>query len=325
MNAIGRDSAAACLLLAALALVPGTVRAQAGYVHELVGNVQMHARNGNGSPVALKVGDTFLPGATFRTSSKGRMVIKFEDGQIAALQPNSTLRVTDYWYDPRNAWSSRSAVALTAGGARFVTGLIGSTNREALRLAAGAFNISLRGTDVMLLAEAAPKPTQAVAVNLGLIFAGSSHGSISVGRGQFTMMPTGSIPSAPAPVSAAPAAVQAAVNSLSAVSLPDNRPVVVGSAARAAAAEARAVEAAAAADANPGNKELRAAADAAQAEAARERRTAQNQSAIAYDTAIRAGYAPPAPVAFSQSQQTAAAATPPGLTLPNLGCTGSPC
>jgi hypothetical protein len=307
------------LSLAALALTPGAVLGQAGYVHEVSGDVRM--QNGNGA-AAAKAGDTFVQGTSFEASANGRVVIKFEDGQLAALLPNTTLRIDQYTYDPHNPRASSSSVVLVRGALRFVTGLIGATNVEALRLVAGAFTVHMRGTDVSLLSNPAG---QTAAVNLGGVLLQTRLGSILVGTTQFTSMATGQLPSPAGPVTIAPAAVQAAVNSLAAVSLPDNLPVVVGSAARAAAAEARAREATAAAAASPGDESLQTAALAAQSEAAAAARSAANQAAAAYQVAILAGYSRPAAPAFSSPTQQAAAATLPEPTVPRLGCTGSPC
>ncbi len=319
MNAIERVIS---LSLAALVLIPGPVLGQAGYVHEISGNVLV--RNGNGA-VAVKAGDTFVQGTSFETSGNGRAVIKFEDGQLAALLPNSTLRIDQYTYDPRNPRVSSSNMSLDRGALRFVTGVIGSTNQEALRLAAGVFTVHMRGTDVTLLANPADKGTQTAAVNLGAVLVQTGLGSIRVGTAQFASMTSGRVPSQPGPISIAPAAVQATINALAAISLPNNTPVVVASSARAAAAAAQARLATAAADSSPADTELRAAAEAAQAAAAQAERAATRQAAAAYQTAILAGYIPPTPPAFSSPTQQAAAPTLPGPTVPRLGCTGSPC
>ena len=319
MNAIERVFS---LSLAALVLIPGTVLGQAGYVHEIAGTVRM--QNGAGETLA-KAGDTFVQGTSIQTSVDGRAVIKFEDGQLAALLPNTSLRIDRYTYDPRNPRASGSSASLTRGALRFVTGLIGTTNLDALHLAAGVFTVHLRGTDITLLANPADKGTQTAAVNLGGVLLETGGGSIRVGTAQFASMTTGRLPDQAGPIGIAPAAVQAAVNSLAAVSLPNNLPVVVGSAARAAAAEAKAKEATAAAAARPGDESLQTAALAAQAEAAAAAKTARNQAAAAYQVAILAGYSRPTPPAFSSPTQQAAAPTLPEPTVPRLGCTGSPC
>ena len=127
MNAIERVFS---LSLAALALIPGAVLGQAGYVHEATGTVRM--QNGNGA-AAAKAGDTFVQGTSFETSADGRAVIKFEDGQLAALLPNTVLRIAQYAYDPRNPRVSSSNMSVERGALRFVTGLIGATNLDALR------------------------------------------------------------------------------------------------------------------------------------------------------------------------------------------------
>ena len=311
------------LLVAALALIPATVWGQAGYVHELAGDARV--RTGLGAAVALKAGDTFVQGTIFETSANGRMVIKFEDGQIAALQPNSTFRVDQYRYDPRNARASGSDIVLVRGASRFVTGLIGSTNRQALRLAVGGFKVHLRGTDITLLAETAPKPTQAAAINLGAVLLETGHGTITLSTSQFTTMATGELPNSAAPISVAPAAMQAVVKTLAATSLPNNLPVVIASAARAAEAVAQARVAAANAASNPTNLQFRNAAEATRSAAAEATRIATSQAAAAYSAAILAGYLPPTPPAFSSPTQQALAPAAPEPTLPVLGCTGSPC
>jgi hypothetical protein len=320
MNAIGRVFS---LSLAALALIPSIALGQAGYVHEITGTVRM--QNGRGTAVAAKAGDTFVERTSFETSADGRVVVKFEDGQLAALLPDTTLRIDRYTYDPRNPRASNSNVSLVKGTLRFVTGVIGSTNREALGLAAGAFTVHLRGTDITLLTNPAGKATQTAVVNLGGVLLQTGVGSVRVTTGQFSSMTSGQLPNPVGPVGIAPAAVQAAVNSLAAISLPNNLPVVIGSAARAAAAEARAKQATAAAAADPTNSELRAAALAAQSEAAAATKAAANQADTAYQVAISAGYLPPTPPAFSSPTQQAAAPTRPEPTVPDLGCTGSPC
>jgi len=326
MNLIKRVSELswrAPLLIAVAALTPGAVRGQAGYVHDAAGNVRMHS--GTGEAVGAKAGDTFVQGTTFETSGDGRAVIKFEDGQLAALEPNTTVRVEQYRYDLRNARGSTSRVVLVSGASRFVTGLIGSTNRQALRLIAGTFEVYLRGTDVTMLADTSGKPSQTVAVNLGTAWLATESGSIYVGTGQFTTMLTRQLPSPPAPITVAPAVVQATVNSLAATALPDNLPVVVASSARAAAAVAEAKRAAALATSNPSDPLLRAAAEAAQSLAEAATKTATNQATVVFREAILAGYTPPTPPAFSGPTRRAPTPVPPGPTPVFLGCTGSPC
>lgn len=336
MNPIGR----LCLLfrrvplgLAVLALNPGVVLAQAGYVHMLSGEATL--QDARGVWVA-KAGDTFASGTTLKTAGNGHMVVKFEDGQLAALRPATTLRVDRYQYDASNPRASRAAVTLTGGTARFVAGVIGATDPQALAVVAGSLRL-FRATDVTLLVDSEGVPGHGVAVNSGLAYVQTSPGSVSdsftpystlsvlVGEGQYTSVQVGRPPLLAGPTSAAPAAVQAAINSLAATVLPANRPVVVATAARAAAAvdQARAVGAAAKLD--PGNARLRTAAEAAESNARKATAAASSQSALAYEKAIDAGYLAPQPPASSEKVQAASAPVQPEPTLRFLGCTGSPC
>lgn len=320
-------------LIAILALTPGAALGQAGYVHALSGEATLQdARGGR----AAKAGDTFLQGTTFRTAGNGRLIVKFEDGQLVALQPNTTFRVDRYRYDPRNPRSSSSAISMSAGALRFVTGVIGATDERTIEVATGVLRV-FRGTDVTLVAGAESAPGQAVAVNAGLAYVQTMPGTISdnyspystlsviVGVGQFTTAQAGRPPLLAGPIESAPAAVQAAINSLAAAALPSNQPVVVAAAARAAAVADTARRAAAAAAANPTNASLRILAEAAQLDARNAAATARNQSTLALDMAIRAGYVAPAAPASSEKVQAASARVPPEPTLRFLGCTGSPC
>ena len=124
------------LLLILLTSLATDALAQAGYLHAVSGIVS--ARKANGESVRLKVGDTFEAGTTFNTGEPGDAVFKFADGQVLAFGPNSTARVDQYQFDPRNVKASSSAIALLDGTMRFVAGVIATANREAARIIAGA-------------------------------------------------------------------------------------------------------------------------------------------------------------------------------------------
>jgi len=337
MDLIGRPWSVfrrARFLVAALALSPGAALGQAGYVHALSGEVNLQH---GGDRRVVKAGDTFLSGTTFRTSGDGHLVIKFEDGQIVAAQPNTTFRVERYRYDSRNPRSSTSAVVLLGGALRYVIGVIGSTDAEAVKIGTDALRI-LRGTDVTLLVDAEAAPGQTVAVNSGQAYVQTLPGtvvdtlspyatlSVLVGTAQYTTkVRAGSPPLLAGPVSGAPAAVQAAVHSLFSTPLPSNRPVVVAAAARAAAAVDQAKAVVAATASAPGNARLRTAAESARLNARSAVEKANSQSALAFEMAIRAGYVAPISPASSERVQAVSAPVQPEPTLRFLGCTGSPC
>ena len=132
-------------LFAVLAVFANAAWSQVGYVHQASGDVRL--QQGTASPQAVREGQTFDPGATFRTAANSRMVIKFQDGQLTSLQPNTTFRIDQYSFNARNPAAGTSAVSLLRGALRFVTGLIGSTNRGNVRLAAGTATIGKSSKD----------------------------------------------------------------------------------------------------------------------------------------------------------------------------------
>ncbi|MEK6209773.1 MAG: FecR family protein [Pseudomonadota bacterium] len=86
-------------------------------------------------------------GAIVSTGTNGQAVIKFQDGQIVALQSKSVFRISDYQFNQAAPEKGQSFLALLQGGARIVTGLIGNRNREGWKLALPTATAGIRGTD----------------------------------------------------------------------------------------------------------------------------------------------------------------------------------
>jgi hypothetical protein len=134
------------LSLAILLAVPlsGALAASA-YVHDLKGTLTVAA--GAGPARSLKMGDTFDAGITLATGKDSIAVVKFEDGQVVTLAPETRFAVREYNYNKRSVKDSNMVFALLQGGLRFVTGVIGSTNNNAFKMNVGTATIGVRGTD----------------------------------------------------------------------------------------------------------------------------------------------------------------------------------
>ena len=195
---------------------------------------------------------------------------------------------------------------------RYVTGIIGSTNHNNVKLAAGTEPLAFAAPDVSAMVDAT---TNAV---LAMIAAGTAvletpAGSSVINVGQYSSYAAGTVPTSAAPISSAPAATQAIQSALLAAPIPLNNPVVVSSAAAAASAVAAARTAQAVAAANPSDATAKAAADAAVAAANTAIQTAVTQAQTALQTAITSGAVTPTPPATTGTQtqtpaQAAAAA-----------------
>ena len=310
----------------------------AGYVEAISNTVSIQTTAG--STATANAGTTFEAGTTFNTGTDGRVVLKFADGELVVLGPGSVLAVAQYQFDPSNAKASRSAIELVNGAMRVITGYMHTANHEGMSISAGASIIDILNTgpaDFTVVVDTKDKEVGVAAVTAGEIAVHTPYGPISkIETGQAAPWQPGRAPLPPGPLTGAPAAIQAGVAALAATALSENTPVVVESAARAAAAVTTADRARAAASADPGNAQLRAAAQAATelANSATQAATAAAQavaatvfaSTLAALSATAAGPAlaqvPAAPTASPPIAPIAPSAVTPGG---GGGCTGSPC
>ena len=225
-----------------LLLAPLAAFSAAGYIHDLTGSATV-VDNPKAAARPLKVGDLIDPGNTIRTAENSSAVVKFEDGQVMVLRDNTAFAVNEYAYNKQKVGESRAVFNLLAGGLRFITGVIGSTNRNSYRLTAGVMTIGIRGTDGDVSFDPV---TQAVvaAVNAGVVVLQHPAGERVIPANSFVTATRTGVPSQPAPTLQAPPAVRAAVQrSLAHSNVPINTPVVVQASAAAAVAQAQARQA----------------------------------------------------------------------------------
>lgn len=312
-----------------LLATPAAALAAAGYVHDFSGKAFVLATP-KSVPQALHIGDLIESGNTIRTEAGSSAVIKFEDGQVMVLRENTGFVVSDYVYNKQKVSQSRAVFNLLAGGLRFITGVIGATDKSAYRMNVGAtVTIGVRGTDGDVSYDPVTEAVTA-AVNAGAVVMQTRFGARTIPANSFvTSSRTGVSESRP--TTQAPPAVRAAVQrSLAHANVPINTPVVLQASAAAAVAQAQARQAelraeqakaaaqraAAAAAAAAARNQANAQALAAQARAAEaaaqaaanlaataEQRAQQTLGAAvsaaqeAYSQAIRNGATPPAPPA----------------------------
>jgi hypothetical protein len=122
----------------------GVARADNAVVTSVTGNAQVQI--GGAAPRALRMGDTLQQGATVSTGSAASLVLKFDDGQIAALTANSRMTITAYQYNPATE-SGNMLLSLVTGGMRAITGLIGRRTPNQVAYRAATATIGIRGTD----------------------------------------------------------------------------------------------------------------------------------------------------------------------------------
>ena len=310
---------------------------QAGYVATLSNTVTIQATSGKTATAA--VGTTFEAGAKFNTGIDGRAVLKFADGQLVVLGPGSTLSIEQYQFDPRDIKSSKSAIDLANGAMRYVSGSIHAENPEGIRITAGASIIDILSdapADFTVAVNTRVQEVGVARVALGEISVHTPYGLINkIAIDQSNMWGPRKTPTSPVPVDTGLAVVEAAVT-LQLSGLPDNTPIAVLAAARAAAAIAVSSRAEAAANADPANASLQAAAQEAAEQASMAIQAANTASqAVAVVTALASSLEdlPPTAAGPALAEVPAAPQLPPAvaLVLPVVtpgaggGCTGSKC
>jgi hypothetical protein len=110
------------------------------------------AQTGAAAARTVRQGDTLRAGDTVTTGAGSSAVLKFEDGQIAALGPNSRMVIQAFEYNAQ-AKSGNIVLTLLSGGMRAITGLIGRANPQRVTYRAGNYTIGIRGTDVNIVTD----------------------------------------------------------------------------------------------------------------------------------------------------------------------------
>ena len=99
----------------------------------------------NMAPVEARLGDTFGAGASILTGA-GRAHVRFSDGALLSLQPNTNFAVSSYVFSGRNDGAEQFAGSLIKGALRMVTGLIGRRESRVFRIEGVVATVGIRGT-----------------------------------------------------------------------------------------------------------------------------------------------------------------------------------
>ncbi len=132
----------AVLMMALAAAYPLHGFAAAGVAQFSSGDVTLR-RGAAADPLVkgrgIESGDAIVTGAT------GRAQVRFSDGGLVSLQPNSQFNIANY-ADKNDPKQDAFLVDLLRGGMRAVTGLIGKRNRENFKVTTTTATIGIRGS-----------------------------------------------------------------------------------------------------------------------------------------------------------------------------------
>lgn len=155
------------------------------------------------APKTAKGGTGVEVGNILTTGSNGTAVLKFQDGQVIALQPDSVFRVNDFQYDLAAPEKGVSFLSLLQGGLRAITGLIGDRNPRSWKVATPTATAGIRGTDFMLVI----RQGLYAQVNTGAITLTNDAGVAALAAGETGFVSTGATLGTVIPASAAPAGI----------------------------------------------------------------------------------------------------------------------
>ncbi|MCI0749437.1 MAG: FecR domain-containing protein [Nevskiales bacterium] len=167
----------------------------AGEVTLLTGRGTALAADGTVRDLAR--GHSVYPGEIVSSGVNSYLNLKFTDGGLMLLRPNTRFQIEDYAYrapvapSPATApaagapaatapASSRAFFKLLRGGFRTVTGLIGRTDQNQYRVSTPVATIGIRGTDyLVVLCDAACNTDPVIQTNLPT--GGDAQGGVVVG------------------------------------------------------------------------------------------------------------------------------------------------
>ncbi|MEI7430984.1 MAG: FecR domain-containing protein, partial [Betaproteobacteria bacterium] len=119
--------------------------ASAANVDFAMGNVT--AVNTVGVQRPLTKGAEISNGDTIRTGDGGRVQVRFSDGAMVSLQPETDFRVDNYQFSGKADGEEKGFFSLLKGGLRTITGLVGRSNRDNYKVTTNVATIGIRGTE----------------------------------------------------------------------------------------------------------------------------------------------------------------------------------
>ncbi len=137
-------SSAISLALVSTLLVPALAQAAAARIDFAIGNVKAIAADGRSRPLAK--GAEVAAGELVDTGS-GRAQLRFSDGALMALAPQTQFRIDEYQFNGKADGSEKGFFSLIKGAMRTISGLVGKTHREHYKVTTTVATIGIRGTE----------------------------------------------------------------------------------------------------------------------------------------------------------------------------------
>lgn len=132
-----------------------------------------------GAQSSARAGQRIDTGALVTTGARSNAVLRFDDGQVAVLNQNTTFRIAEYRYQESDPAKDKSLLELVRGALRFISGKLSKRTQEAVQIRTATATIGIRGTDLMAVTG-----SLGVSVGEGAVVLTNGGGSLGVGAGQ---------------------------------------------------------------------------------------------------------------------------------------------
>ncbi len=123
--------------------------------HVLVTSGPFIAIQTDKSARSLTSGAEFYQGDKLWTGPRTRAQIRFSDGAIMTLRPDTEFSVDEYEFDEQNANSNKSFFSLIKGGFRTLTGLVARLRPDSYKIKTAYAIVGVRGTTYEVLDQSA--------------------------------------------------------------------------------------------------------------------------------------------------------------------------
>lgn len=132
-------------ILAACFLLPLLAWSRVGDITLVVG--QFEVQRSDGPVQNLVKGDPILEGDIVKTTLNGHVHIRFIDGGLVSVRPNSVFTVHEFRFDPAQPATSVVRLSLEKGEVRAISGQAAQQAKDRFRLNTPLVAIGVKGTD----------------------------------------------------------------------------------------------------------------------------------------------------------------------------------
>lgn len=139
---------------------------------------------------ALQKSDPVYESDRINTHTDGRAQLRFSDGGLVSLMPDTLFTVEEYFYEGED--DGALVFGLLKGGLRTITGALGKTRHEQYELKTPVATLGIRGTEYIAVLE--PPNTLRVHVGRGKVVLTNDQGELEVPMGRSAIAVAGQAP-----------------------------------------------------------------------------------------------------------------------------------